>query len=58
VAILVALSPAAVVAIQTAGAVIQRHMTHLERKELLRIYREQSKEEIEVEQLTGAESEQ
>lgn len=44
-------STTAAVAIRTAGSIIERRMTHLERKELLKIYRERDDMEIQADDL-------
>lgn len=51
VGLLVTFGSTAAVAIKTAGSVIERRMTHLERRDLLRIYRERDDAEISVEEL-------
>jgi hypothetical protein len=44
-------STTAAVAIKTVGSIIERRMTHEERKELFRIYREKEDLEVSVEEL-------
>jgi hypothetical protein len=51
VAILVALSPVTAVGIRTVGSIIERRMTHAERKDLLQIYREKDGIQLSVEDL-------
>ena len=51
VGLLISFASTAAVAIRTAGAIVERRMTHLERRELLRIYRERDDVEISVEDL-------
>lgn len=51
VGLLISFSTTAAVAIRTAGSIIERRMAHLERKELLRIYREKDDAEISAEEM-------
>jgi hypothetical protein len=46
--LVVTVASTAGVAIKTFGAIVERRMTHTERMELLRIYRESDKKEISV----------
>lgn len=51
VGLLLSFASTAAVAIKTVGSVVERRMTHLERRDLLRIYRERDDAEISVEEL-------